>query len=500
MRIAIGGLTHETHTFLPEKTEIDAFERGAARGAEILDEYRDTNTVLSGFIDGCESADAEIEPIAFSKGGVSGTVREAVYDRYVGELHDGIEEVADEIDGVLLFLHGAMVTEEREDPELDIVREIREVVGQTPIVVGMDLHGNVSPELADVATAVSAYRSSPHVDGRETGRRAADLLVRTVEGEIEPTTAIAEPGLVVPSPFSATTTSPAREIVSRAIAWEVAPELYDVTRWEDRDEILDTSVFFGFAWSDVRQLGAATVAVTDDDPELAEEIVADVSEFLWSHREELTDPEELYGVEEGIAYAIERAESATDPILLLDAADRLAETTYVLRELLEQDAENVAFPLLHDPEAVERCADAGEGSELTLAVGSKSSPRGGEPVELTGTVEWIGERTYTATGPMRKGQEITHGPTAIVRADGIWLQLTTEMDTGLIDTDPIEQYGADPHAFDLIVSKSKTHFRAVFEELAEEIVIVDAPEYSPADLDVFEYENVADGIYPITSD
>jgi microcystin degradation protein MlrC len=497
MRIGTAGLSHETHTFLPRKTPVDPFEEAAVRGGAVTETFRGTNTVTGGFVDACEAAGHDLVPTVRSRGGVSGTVVDEVYDRYVGEMVEGFERAGD-LDGVLLFLHGAMVTESRTDPETDVVRAVRDAVGDVPVVVGMDLHGNVGPDLAEAADAVCAYRSSPHVDRSETGRRAARLLFRTVAGEVSPTVAVSKPGLAVPSAFSATTTVPARDVVSRALAWEHQPELHDVTKWDRRDDVLDVSCFFGFAWSDVPQVGLAAVAVTDDDPDLAREIADDVASFAWERREGLTDPEGLYGVEEAVSVALERGARADRPVLLLDHADRLSETTYVLRELLEQDASNVAFPLLWDPEAVERCVEAGEGATVTVAVGSKTSPRGGGPVEVTGTVEWVGHEPYVSTGPMKGGQRVDHGPTAVLDVGGVWLQLTTEMDTSMIDTDPIEQYGYDAASFDVIVSKSKTHFRAVYEAFASDIVVADAPEYSPADLSVFDYERVPEGVYPIT--
>lgn len=497
MPIGIAALSHETHTFLPDTTGLERFEQEAFRGDALLDRFRGTNTATGGFIDVLEEAAEDPHPVVHAKGGVSGTVEDAVYDTYVTEMREGFEDV--DLDGVLLFLHGAMVTESRRDPETDVVRAVRDVVGDVPIAVAMDLHGNVDPALLEVADVVCAYRSSPHVDGHETGRRAARLLLRTLDGDVAPAMAMAKPGLAVPTVFSATTTEPARALVSRALAWERQPELFDVTRWRDRDDVLDVSVFFGFPWSDVPQNGVAPVAVTDDNPELADAIVSDLAQALLEHADALTAPDHLYSVEDGIAYALERAETASKPVCVLDHADRLNETTFVLRELLAQDATNVAVPLLYDPAVAAACVEAGVGETVTVSVGSKSSPRGGRPVDVTGTVAWAGELTYEATGPMRRGKERTHGPTAVLETDGVWLQVVSRREN-LIDRDPIEQYGFDLADFDVVVSKSKTHFRAVYEDAAAEIVVVDAPEYSPADLGVYEFEHVRPGVYPITAE
>ncbi len=139
---------------------------------------------------------------------------------------------------------------------------------------------------------------------------------------------------------------------------------------------------------------------------------------------------------------------------------------------------------------------AGEGSVIEVMVGGKTSPAAGGPAKITGKVLWLGDKTYTGTGPMRKGRLMNNGPTAIVQAGGIWLQIVSKSHS-LIDLDPIIQYGRQPAEFRIIVTKSKTHFRAVYESVAEEIVVVDAPAYSPVNLDVFEYTNVPRGVYPV---
>ncbi len=116
---------------------------------------------------------------------------------------------------------------------------------------------------------------------------------------------------------------------------------------------------------------------------------------------------------------------------------------------------------------------------------------------VAGRVEWVGEKSFVATGPMRRGLVTSYGPVAIVQVGGTWVQLVSEHES-LIDEDPIIQFGRKVEDFRIIVSKSKTHFRAVYEQIAGEIIVVDAPAYSRADLSVFDYRNVPRGVYPVT--
>lgn len=486
MQIAIAGISHETQTSLPGKTDLNGFSVSRAEEITTRDRSR-PNSSLGRMIVECEKAGVEAIPLVYASGGVGPTVTDRVYDCYAGEICEELKRRAGEWDGILLSLHGAMVTESRPDPELDLIRDIRKVVGyEIPVMVSLDLHANLAPEILEEATAIFGYRCSPHIDVGETGQRAARAIIDVLADGTRPVTAMKKPGLVVPSLYSATTQPPASDIRARVLEWNSKPG------------VIDVSFFFGFAWSDVPQLGVSAVAVTDGAPDLAARIVEDLSDMAWSHRVSLTQGHgDLYSVEEGVSLAIEKGRTAQKPIILLDHADRMQDTTFVLRELLKQGAEDAAHPLLYDPEAVKVCEEAGIGSQVRLAVGSRSSDRAGGPVNLVGTVKWVGEKQYIATGPMSRGGPVTHGLTAIVQAEGVWLQITSRR-ASLIDADPIEQYGANVDDFRIIVTKSKTHFRAVYEEVGEAIIVVDAPEYSPADVSRHIYENVPPGVYPIT--
>ncbi len=485
-KLGVAGFSHETITFWPGLTTLKDFERNAYHGERVLEKARGTNSCIGGFIEVCERENVELLPVCVASGGATETVADDVYDFYVGAMRLGFDEIKDEIDGVLMSLHGAMATESRQDPETDAVREVREIIGyDMPLMVTFDLHANKDEAILREATAVFGFQSSPHVDMMDTGIRAANTMIRTLRGEVNPVVALKKPGIVVPSVFSATTVSPAKDIIDR-VHW-----------WEGKPGVIDVSALFGFAWSDVSPLGMSMVAVTDGDPQLAQEIVDDLCELAWGKRKELTGRSKsaLHGVDEGVRRAIEKAGNTSKPIVILDHADRSNDTTYILRELLNQGARKTAFPMLYDPDSALKIMEAGVGETVELEVGATTGWRDGGKVKVK--VLWAGEGKYTGTGPMSINQEVDLGPTGILQVDGVWLQLMSRQ-SSLIDDDPIKQFGYRPEDFDIIVSKSKTHFRAVYEGLSEEIIIIDAPGQCPANLGVLKYVNVKEGVYPIT--
>jgi len=489
MKIGLAGFGHETITFWPGVTELEAFERVAYHGQDVIDKNRGVNSCIGGFIAVLEPQGIEMIPICDAMGGATATVADEVYEFYVAKMSKGFAAVADELDGILLAMHGAMVTESRQDPETDAVAEIRQAVGRDiPIMVTFDLHGNKDDSILQPAAAVFGYHSSPHVDMAETGCRAARAMVGMLKGDIAPVAVLKKPGIVVPSVYSATTVDPAKKIIA------------GVRRWQAHPGVVDVSALFGFAWSDVRQLGMSLIAVTDNDPDLARQVVDDLCGLAHTHQKALTGREKfsLFSVKEGISRAVKLAKTAEKPIVILDHADRTSDTTFVIRELVAQGAKKAAHPLFHDPEAATACIEAGIGGRVELEVGARTGWRDGGPMRVTGQVLWAGKCKYIGTGPMSKGHEIDLGPTAIIDMDGIWLQFTTH-EASLIDQDPFIQCGYQPRDFDIIVTKSKTHFRAVYEKLAAEIIIVDAPGQCPADISVFEYRNAPYDIYPLNA-
>jgi microcystin degradation protein MlrC len=518
--IGIAGFGHETVTFWPELTPLEEFERIALHGEQIIEVRKQTNSVLGGFMSVCERHHIGILPVCDVEVEASGIVSDEAFEFYSARMCETFGRAVDQknLDGILLYLHGAMVTESHPCAEYDLLAALRTAVGITiPIMVAFDLHGNLHPALCDLIQGGFAYRSSPHTDMFETGERTARVMVATLEGKVNPVWAMTKPGLAVPSVFSATTVSPAKDIIEETL------------RMQDYPGVLDASFLFGFAWSDVAHLGASAVTVTDGKQEQAQQGCDRLADFAWSRREELTGRRGnvLYSVETGVRRAIEHAQTASKPILLLDHADRTYDTTFVLEELLhktERTADKtvktgteegdktvrssrmattkcrIAVPLFYDPAAVQHCMQAVQSAreeEVELAVGGRTGWRDNGPVTIKGKVAWIGEGAYVGTGPMTNKKWMDLGPTAIVDNGSIWLQLVSH-NAVLMDEDPFIQFGRRPEEFDIIVSKSKTHFRTVYERIAEEIIIIDAPGQCPADLCVFLYQNVPSGVYPVT--
>ncbi|CAB3801577.1 hypothetical protein LMG28688_05383 [Paraburkholderia caffeinitolerans] len=477
MRVAIAAFQIESVSFLPQVADVDDFERVALRGASMLEKMRGTNSAVGGFIDVLEREQAHIVPLVDASLGALGPASDQAVEHYCDEIVAGLRAHHD-LDGVLLFLHGASWSPRHEDPERYIIDRVREAIGpRLPLVIAFDYHGNIDAETLRGVTAAFAYQKSPHTDMAQTGMRAAHCLVATVRGEIQPVWAIHRPNVVVPSIFSATSLAPLADILALARARETASETW-----------LDVSVMAGFAYADAHNTGFSVIAVADGDRALAEQTAADLCATLHHHRAALYRPLKVWSIEAALDHACGRPH-AGKPCVLLEHADRMNDSTHVLAALLARGEKNVAVPFLWDPQAARLACEAGAGATITVALGGHSSDKAGPRLQVAARVRQLGPTRARYTGPVFHGIEFEIGPTALLEIDGILVSVTSFAAFG-IDDAPFRMFGLRPEDFRIVVLRSKTHFRSFYEPIADEILVVDTPDYGAADLTQFDYRRL----------
>ncbi|MFG6178315.1 M81 family metallopeptidase [Halomonas sp. THAF12] len=478
MKLAIAGFHIESVSFLPNTSRYADFEEGALRGVGILKGLGGTNTVLGGFLEICEERGAMPVPLVYAYLGAMGRVADDVIERYTDEICQGLAEI-DDLDGVLLHLHGAAWAPGYEDPERYMIDAVRRTVGdQVRVMVGFDYHGNLDADSIRAADAVFAYQKSPHTDMGDTGRRTADCMVRTLKGEIQPRCVLVKPGVLTPSIFSATELHPLAELLAEARRLEQASDTY-----------LDISVMAGFSYADAINTGFSVIAVTDDNADRAEDIANALAERIWRQRRELYRPEPIYALDEAVERAMTLAPRVDKPIVLLEHADRMSDSTYLLDALIKRGARRTAVPFLWDPQAAEAAAAAGVGATVTLTLGAHSSRKAGPRLTVECEVLQAEPKSYHVSGAMLQGSYVNLGLSALLRIGDIMVSVISRFAFG-VDEDAFTVFGQNPRDYDLIVLRSKTHFRQVYQELAEEILIVDTPDYGPADLLTLPYERL----------
>jgi len=436
-----------------------------------------------GYIGGFAGAAREYDGVALqgirsprdSKGGSSGSwVTLEAFDKYANGIAADIKATGP-YDGVFLALHGAMAVKEVPRPEAEIVRRVRKVVGPAvPIMVTLDLHANEDRELMDAADGVFITKRYPHYDAALQGERAARVMMRVIRGSYIPTKATRKPGVLTPSVFQGTGTSPSMEIMERARVWE------------ERTRDAYVSVAYGFAYADVTDIGATVMVVTNNDQALADRIAQDMSDFIWKQREAFAG-KTLPKVKDGVAQAIAAAKAGRVPVVVADHSDRTGNSSQILEEMIRQGAARLCVATLSDERAIAALkGTANVGARVRVNVGGWADPFAGTPVPIDGTLAFL--------GPYQ-----SHDTVAVVNfGDQNRLILTPVLDQV---TDPRILGGLKIplQACDLILIKSRVHFWRGFVEdgLAKAVVVIDAPGLGPADVSTIPYRNASRDIYPI---
>lgn len=487
MRLGIAGFHIESASFLPLISSRADFEAATVRDDALLQAYEGTNTVPGGFIRLARQSGATLVPLTYSYLGALGPVSDDAVAHFATEIASNA--AAANLDALLLHLHGASWAPSYPDVERFFLSRIREEIGSAvPIVLALDYHANIDAETLEHVDACFAYHESPHTDMGNTGIRAAQCAIAMLEKGLRPAVAVSKPGLMVPSIFSATALRPLADVITVARDMERSSNVY-----------LDISILAGFSYADSPNTGFSVVVVGDMTQEAAQEIADALSEEISTRKDALYRPEKVWTVIDAVTLAKEEAGRNGKPWVLLEHADRSNDSTYLLAELVDRDAQNVAIPMLWDSKAAEAAHNAGAGAVIDLKIGAWSSPKAGPRRSYRCEVLSSGPKTYTISGEMLTGTHVDLGMTALIRIGGVTVSLVSAFAFG-VDEDAFTVFGQDPRDYAIIVLRSKTHFRQVYEELSEKIVIVDTPDYGPADLLKIPYVQIdRSRVYPFNA-
>jgi microcystin degradation protein MlrC len=484
MRLIVGGIMHETHTFSSEPTTIDTLQT-VALGEELL-AFAGVNHSLGGVIDACRERGIDLAPTFFADGVSTGVPSRQTFETLAGELCRRIA-AALPADGIVLTLHGAMVAEGFADAEAEIARRVREIAGpRLPIAVTLDLHANIGQAMVDQVDVITTYDTYPHVDAAERAREAVELLTRTIDGALRPVMALAKPPLLPAPQAIATGEGPFHTLMARAHAME------------RRGEAVTVSVAGGFAYADVPEAGVGLLVTTDGDPAAARRLADELAALAWSLRHEMTvrNTPPAAAVAEAIAFP-------TGPVMLVDVGDNIGggtpgDGTILLAELLAQEARE-ATVVMADAEAADAAFAAGVGAEVQLLVGGKTDRLHGDPAPVTGRVRLLCDGRWVHEGPENAGLTVDMGPTAVVRCGGVNLVLTSRK-TMPGDQQQLKSVGIDPSRQHIIVVKAAVRWRGGFGPIAAHAVYADTPGLGSADLRRFPYRHIRRPIFPLDAE
>ncbi|CAJ96629.1 DUF1485 domain-containing protein [Cupriavidus necator] len=490
MRFVIALMRHETNTFSPIATPLSAFNRGSTAGPLYGDDAvracQGTNSAAAAFIDLVRRQGDEFVMPLMANAVPSGMVTAQAFESMAASI---VEAVGAGCDAVMLDLHGAMVAEGYPDAEGELLARIRAAAPEVPIAVSLDFHANFSAALVDNATVIAGYCTYPHVDVYETGARAARTLMAALRGEARPVLLWRTLPMLTHMLRQTPRAQPMKDIMERAMAAE-------------RDgEVLNASVFGGFPLADIPHTGLAVVIVADAARvDAGRRLLDELCGMAWERRADFVFP--IEPMEESIA----RAKTLTQgPVVLVDHGDNCGaggptDEMTVLGEVLRQGLEGVVAGPFWDPGAVAELIAAGVGQSVTLDVGGKTDMPAldlkGRPLRLSGRVQCITDGNYQVTGPMFTGMKLSLGRTVVLDVAGT-LVVICEKPQEPFDTGVFTHAGIDLSRRRYILIKSRQHFRAGFEPIASEIVLVAGPGVCSSDYSQFPFRNLRRPIYPL---
>lgn len=470
MRVGIIALLHESNTFISEPTTLEKFEHDTlATGEDVRNGIGSSHHEVAGFFDGLANTEVEAVPLFAARTMPFGTITADTYNKLTERLFRELEN-AGELDGLLVAPHGATVSAEHPDADGYWLSRVRERVGDDiPIISTIDPHANLSQRMVEACDATIAYRTNPHLDQKIRGREAAELIVRTLRGEIRPTQAAVFPPIAISIESQHTFDSPCK------------PYYEFADRMRQREDVLSLSVVLGFPYADVEEMGSSVVVVTNNNPELAQQLATKLAEAMWERRHSFLG--EFIDVETAVAQAVK----LDGPVCLLDMGDNVGggspgDSTYILHELHRRGVSQ-AFVCLWDPKAAAAARSAGIGATVELTVGGKTDDLHGKPLTETFTIRGLYDGKFYEPEVRHGG--FTHGdqgPTAVVEtSSGLTVMLTTER-MPPFSSQQLKSCELDPRSFHAIVAKGVNLPIASYGEICSHFVHVNTAGVTTADM------------------
>ena len=483
-KVLIAGLFHETNTFLDGRTRIEDFQMLC--GAQILNAAGDSSP-LAGAVEAAERFGWSTIPAIDMRAMPGPVVEDAVIERFWGAFSNVVYDAAP-IDGVLLILHGAMVSESSEDVEGSLLARMRELPGldAIPICGVLDLHANVTEAMAKHADALVAYRENPHTDAKQTATRAAAILDRLMTTGARPVTVWRHGRILWPATGTGTAQEPMLSLERMARQME-----------RSSSEILAVNVFAGFAYADVPDAGVSFTAITLGEAATTEGGLAKLVEHAQQNRA-LGDARNL-----SLDETIERVKQhESGPVLLVEPADNIGAGTSgrgiaILKALLEHSIDN-AVVVVQAPEVVTQLSSRRVGERVTIALGSTYDP---EPLKIDVELISSSDGRFTLEDPQSHlaslcGGSIDMGPCAVVRKGGVRILLTSRK-TPPFDLGQLRSQGIVPEDLFVIGVKAAVAHKRAYDPIAKASYTVDTPGACTSNLRSLPYQRVRRPIHPL---
>ena len=481
-RVGLLGISHESNTFINQVTDLDNFTSGHLfYGQEMVDEYRDSYHEIGGILEGLDQPGISMVPIMYAEATPGGIITDKAGSYLVQKLLEELDKAAP-LDGLMVVPHGAAVSASQRDFDGHWLSLIRNRVGDIPIMGTLDLHANVSYAMATAVDAFIPYGTNPHIDQREVGKKAAELMVSTLAGKIKPVQRLLPSKVAIGIDQQHTFSEPCISLYT--LAAELA----------ERSGVLSVGILLGFPYADVPEMGTASLVVTDHRADLADEVGKELELYIVQHRQSFV------GTKISVKEAIAKIPSLEKPVLLLDMGDNVGggspgDGTFLLEALHKERIKS--FVCICDPAAVDRLQKHSPDSQLTLEIGGHINDLHGETQRLDVKLIKMIDGLFHERQPRHGGQvHFDMGPSAIVNtSNGLTIMLTTKRMVPF-SLQQLLQFDIDPAQFDAIVAKGVQAPIAAYAPVCPTYIRVNSPGKNTADMTALGYQHRRKPLFP----
>lgn len=477
--VFVGSLATETNTFSPLRTNIQDFKDSfyAPPG-----QHPETPTLCSAVFTVARAVAEQYQwqltegTAAWAEPG--GVVNQAAWEQLRDQLLQELKEALP-VDIVLLGLHGAMVAQDCDDCEGELLEQVRELVGPDVLVgVTFDPHSHLSARRIKNADLITVFKEFPHTDFVEVAENMIELVHRASHAEISPVIEVFDCKMIEIFP---TSREPMRSFVDK------------IKAMEGEDNVLSVSLIHGFMAGDVPDLGAKVLVTTDNDRNTAKALAQSLGLEVFSYRGR-TRPVFL-PAEQAITEA-NKASVTGKPVVVADVWDNpgggvAGDSTILLKELFRQKVEHAALATIWDPIAVRTCFSAGINGRLPLRFGGKMSDKAGEPIDAEVVVRNLVKDAHQSFGD----SIVPLGDSAWITVNGIDVVLNT-VRSQVFNPNVFSNLGIDPASKRVLVIKSTNHFYDAFAPMAEFIFYAEVDGPYPSNPLSNDYRKLSRQLWP----
>ena len=482
-RIALMGIYHESNTFVPQATTTADFRNGKyLTGEAIRKEYQTAHNEVGGMLEVMDKEGMEVIPILFASATPGGALSANTYNGLLKNMMDELDKVLP-VDACLVIPHGAGVSEEFPDMDGHWLSLLRKKVGDSvPIFGTLDLHANVSPLMVSSTNALVAYKENPHIDMRQRGIEAANLLADYLKGKTNPVQVLVQVPLAI-------------SIEQQLTANEPCKSLYAYANELSRDpEILSLSIQHGFPYADVEEMGTSIIVVANGNRVKALEIARKLETYILDRRESFV------GVKNDIQSSLDLIEKSEKPVLLLDMGDNVGgggpANNCCILEAFEESKKYKYFVCIYDPEAVRMAGNhqPGEWFELIIVGTGKDGIR---TYRLKVKLLRLTNGEFQESNPRHGGQiNFNMGKTAVVSTEQGSEIMLTSLRVMPFSLQQLISQGVQPSDFDAIVAKGVNAPIAAYAPVCPTVIQVNTPGVTQADMTLFKFEHRRRPLFP----